>query len=76
MLGRQGLEPVLVEDDLEELGGLMVRAHVIVLRNVLGTELAVGGRVVELERLDHAALESRHDLAARQLGDASAPCPA
>ena len=33
----------------------------------LGAEAAVGGRVVELEGVDDAALHGRHDLAARQL---------
>ena len=50
----------------------MVRAHVVVLGHVLGAEAAVGRRVVELERFDHAALHRRKDFRPRQLRDARA----
>jgi hypothetical protein len=41
----------------------------IVLGYVLRAELHVGGRIVELERLDNTALQRWHDFTAGQLGD-------
>ena len=67
-LGGQGVVLVLVENDLEELLGLVEGAHGVVLGHVLCAKAHVGSGVVELEGIDHAALHGGNDLATGQLG--------
>ncbi len=50
----------------------MVGTHVVIFGDVLSTEAAVRGRVVELECLDDAALHGRQDFRPRKLGNARA----
>ena len=57
----------LVEDDLEELHRLVVAAEHVVLDHVLRAEAHVRRRIVELEGVDDALFERRHDFAAGQL---------
>ena len=66
-VGIEALERVPVEDVLEGFRRLVVRGQHVVLGDVLRAEAHVGGRVVELEAVDDAALHGRHDLAAGKL---------
>ena len=70
--GRQRIVPRLVEAELERLLLLVVASHHEILGHVGEAEQQVGRRVVELGRVDQAAVERRHDLAARQDCDGSA----
>ena len=62
----EAVEAVLVEHELERLARLVVGAEHVVLGHVLRAEAAVRGRIVELERVDDAAVHGRHDFAARE----------
>ena len=69
---RQAVVLLLVEQDLEQLERLVIALQHADLGNIRETEQPVRGGVVELGRLDDAAVERRHDLAARQRDHGSA----
>ncbi len=67
--GSRSSKKSLLNRNSNDLRRLVVGRQVVVLGHVLRAEAAVRGRVVELERVDDAALHRRHDLAAGKLGD-------
>ena len=68
-VGRQRVVLRLVEQDLELLGRLVEALQHAVLDHVREAEDLVRRRVVELGRVDQAAVQRRHDLAAGQRVD-------
>ena len=62
---RQSIELLLVEGDFEAFLRLVEAGQMVVLGNVLHPEVFVRGRVVELGRVDQAALHGGLNFAAR-----------
>ena len=72
LLLRQRIEFPSVEGDFEAFLGLVEASQVIVLGNILHAEVTVGSRIVELGRIDQAALHRRLNFATRQLNNRQA----
>src|ERR1700730_1546880 len=74
-LGRQRVELRLVEDDLECLALLVIALHHVKFGYVWESEHDIRRGIIELGRVEQAAIDRRDDLVARQDGDCAAQLP-